>query len=91
MKKSVVDRYRQNLSIAIIGELSRMKKVDLRTATDIYYRSRLCDQIAEGLYGIDNMDYRYLVEDLIENEPELFLEFTHFLSAKVHFTPINKG
>ena len=72
MKKSAVDRYRQNLSIAIIGELSRMKKVDLRTATDIYYRSRLCDQIAIGLYGIDNMDYRYLAEDLMENEPELF-------------------
>ncbi|MDF2610242.1 MAG: hypothetical protein K0R92_1716, partial [Lachnospiraceae bacterium] len=29
-------------------------------------------QIAEGIYGIENLDYKYLVQDLIENEPELF-------------------
>ena len=28
--------------------------------------------LAQGLYGIDNLDYKYLVEDLVENEPELF-------------------
>jgi hypothetical protein len=49
-----------------------MCKIDIRSATDIYYRSRLCNQIAEGLYGIDNLDYKYLAADLIENEPELF-------------------
>ena len=72
MKKSAIDSYRQDLSIAIISELSRMRKIDIRTATDIYYRSRLCNQIAEGLYGIDNLDYKYLATDLIENESELF-------------------
>jgi hypothetical protein len=72
MKKSAVDNYRQDLSIAIISELGRLRKIDIRTATDIYYRSRLCNQIAEGRYGIDNLDYRYLANDLIENEPELF-------------------
>jgi hypothetical protein len=59
MKKSAVDNYRQDLSIAIISELGRLRKIDIRTATDIYYRSRLCNQIAEGRYGIDNLDYRY--------------------------------
>ena len=39
---------------------------------DAYYRSRLADQISKGLYGIENMDYKYLAEDLFENEPELF-------------------
>ena len=68
----MVDNYRQDLSIAIISELGRLRKIDIRTATDIYYRSRLCNQIAEGRYGIDNLDYRYLANDLIENEPELF-------------------
>ena len=29
-------------------------------------------QIYDGSFGIENMDYRYLVQDLIENEPELF-------------------
>lgn len=26
-----------------------------------------------GSYGIENMDAKYLAEDLIENEPELFV------------------
>ena len=72
MTKSAIDRYRQNLSIAIIGELARIKKIPMRKATDIFYTSRLCEQIAKGLYGIDNLDYKYLASDLIENEPELF-------------------
>ena len=44
----------------------------IRLATDIFYRSRLSEQISQGRYGIDNLDYKYLVNDLIENEPELF-------------------
>ncbi len=35
---------------------------------DIYYRSKLSAQINEGAYGIENMNYKYLVENLIENE-----------------------
>ena len=72
MTKSAIDTYRQNLETAIIRELSRMKKMNLRAATDVYYSSRLSGQIAQGLYGIDNLDYKYLAEDLVENEPELF-------------------
>lgn len=72
MTKSAIDTYRQDLETAIIRELSRMKKMDLRAATDVYYSSRLSGQIAQGLYGIDNLDYKYLALDLIENEPELF-------------------
>ena len=30
------------------------------------------EKINDGTYGIENLDYRYLVQDLIENEPELF-------------------
>ena len=72
MTKSAIDTYRQDLEAAIIRELSHLKALDLRTATDVYYSSRLSGQIAQGLYGIDNLDYKYLAEDLIENEPELF-------------------
>lgn len=72
MTKSAIDAYRQDLETAIIRELSRMKKINLRTATDIYYSSRLSGQISQGLFGIDNLDYKYLTEDLVENEPELF-------------------
>jgi len=72
MTKSRIDGYRQELSIAIIDELARIKHIDMRSATDVFYRSRLSDQIAKGKYGIDNLDYKYLANDLMENEPELF-------------------
>ena len=56
----------------IIKELAAVKGIDNRVAMDKYYRSRLCQQISDGKYGIEYMDYKYLVADLIENEPELF-------------------
>lgn len=64
--------YKQNLEDNIIQCLSEMKKIDLRQATDIYYHSKLAEQIYQGTYGIENMDYKYLVQDMIENEVELF-------------------
>ena len=36
--------------------------------------SRLSEQVQAGQYGIENLAYKYLAEDLIENEPELFAE-----------------
>lgn len=44
----------------------------LRKAFDIYYSSKLAEQISNDSYGIENMDAKYLAEDLIENEPKLF-------------------
>ena len=52
--------------------ISEMKGIDLRKAFDIYYSSKLAEQISNDSYGIENMDAKYLAEDLIENEPELF-------------------
>ena len=70
--KDLTAVYRQNLEESIIACLAKMKSLDLRKAMDIYYKSRLARQINAGKYGIDNMDARYLAEDLLENEPELF-------------------
>ena len=70
--KDLTAVYRQNLEESIIACLAKMKSLDLRKAMDIYYKSRLAKQINAGKYGIDNMDARYLAEDLLENEPELF-------------------
>ena len=56
----------------IIKEISIVTGLDNRIAMDIYFRSKLCHQIGSGEYGIEYMDYKYLVNDLIENEPELF-------------------
>lgn len=33
---------------------------------------KIAEQISSDKYGIENMDAKYLAEDLIENEPELF-------------------
>ncbi|SCJ80087.1 Uncharacterised protein [uncultured Eubacterium sp.] len=64
--------YKQDLETRIITYLAEIKDLDLRKAMDIYYRSRLSVEIEQGLYGIENLDYKYLAEDLVENEPELF-------------------
>ena len=71
-KKDIDYVYKQNLEESIIEYLSKEKKLELRQAMDIYYQSRLEKQIEQGTYGIENMDYKYLAQDLIENEPELF-------------------
>ena len=71
-KKQLEEFYKQNLENDIINTISEMKGIDLRKALDIYYSSRLSEQISNGSYGIENMDAKYLAEDLIENEPELF-------------------
>ena len=70
-KKDIDYVYKQNLEESIIEYLSKEKKLELRQAMDIYYQSRLAKQIEQGTYGIENMDYKYLAQDLIENEPEL--------------------
>jgi hypothetical protein len=72
-REALTDEYKQNLEESIITYLSETKKIELRVSMDIYYRSRLAGQIADGIYGIENLDYKYLVQDLIENEPELFV------------------
>jgi hypothetical protein len=66
------EEYKQNLEESIIAYLAEINNLELRNSMDIYYRSKLAVQIAEGIYGIENLDYKYLVQDLIENEPELF-------------------
>ncbi|WP_040329085.1 hypothetical protein [Clostridium ihumii] len=64
--------YIQSLDSDIIEYLAENKKIDIRVAMDIYYKSVLCKQIHNGENGIQYLDYKYLAEDLIENEKELF-------------------
>jgi hypothetical protein len=65
-------KLKENLERNIILALSEKTGKTLREALDIYYSSRLSAQIGEGKYGIHYFDARYLADDLIENEPELF-------------------
>lgn len=71
-KRQLEELYKQNLENDIINGISEIKGMDLRKAFDIYYSSKLALQIENDRYGIENMDAKYLAEDLIENEPELF-------------------
>lgn len=71
-KKQLEEIYKQNLENDIINVISEIKGIDLRKAFDIYYSSKLTEQISNGSYGIENMDAKYLAEDLIENEPDIF-------------------
>lgn len=70
--------YKQNLENDIIKAIAKIKGIELCKAIDIYYSSKLATQIADGTCGIENMDAKYLAEDLIEkygyiiNESELF-------------------
>ena len=64
--------YIQSLDNDIIEYLSERKNIDLNSAMDIYYKSLLCRQIHNSENGIQYLDYKYLTEDLIENEKSLF-------------------
>ena len=66
--KQLSEIYKQNLEHDIILHLAKLKNVDIREAFDIYYNSKLANQIAESAYGIENLDAKYLAEDLMENE-----------------------
>ena len=71
-KKELEEVYKQNLENDIINAISKIKKIELRKAFDVYYSSKLAEQIEKGEYGIENLDAKYLEEDLIENELKLF-------------------
>lgn len=62
----------QHLETDIVEQLAARLNLDAEEALAIYYKSRLARQVAAGSYGIQNLDAAYLVDDLLENEPELF-------------------
>ncbi len=67
-KNELTAFYRQELETSIIEYLAEKLKIDFREAMKVYYDSKLSKQIETGSYGIDNLDYKNLAEDLIENE-----------------------
>ena len=68
LSQKLEDIYIQSLEINLIEYLSEYLQIDNRDAMSIYYGSKLCQQIHEGSYDIQYLDYKYLVEDLVEYE-----------------------
>ncbi len=68
ISQKLEDIYIQSLEINLIEYLAERLQIGNRQAMDIYYKSKLCQQIHEGSYDIQYLDYKYLAEDLIENE-----------------------
>lgn len=64
--------YKQNLEESIVTYISEEKNIPIEKALDVFYRSKLSEQIHEGKYGIENLDYESLAEALILNETALF-------------------
>jgi hypothetical protein len=65
--------YKERLEEKIISYLAESENLDLPTAMDIYYNSKLADRIAAGEYGIQYLDYKVLVQILAETELKILL------------------
>lgn len=73
MNDDVLEKYYQErLEERIISRLAEVKHLPLEEAMDIYYHSNLAQKIYEGLYDIQYLDYKVLVQILLDTEPNLF-------------------
>jgi NurA-like 5'-3' nuclease len=68
LSETLEDIHVQSLEIDLIEYLSERLQIDNKEAMKLYYNSKLCQQIHEGNFDIQYLDYKYLAEDLIENE-----------------------
>ena len=59
-KKQLEEIYKQNLENDIINVISEIKGIDLRKAFDIYYSSKLAEQISNDSYGIENIEVQFV-------------------------------
>lgn len=64
--------YQESLEERLIAYLAKVKNITLEKAMDIYYHSKMAQKIHEGENGIQYLDYKVLVEMLIQTESELF-------------------
>jgi hypothetical protein len=60
--------YQERLEERIIAHLAQVKNCSLEQAMDLYYNSELADKIHQGKDGIQYLDYKVLVQILIDTE-----------------------
>lgn len=63
--------YQENLEERIIVYLAKICNFSYEKAMDVYYSSELSDKIYLGKNGIQYLDYKVLVQILLETEKEL--------------------
>ncbi|MCL2808164.1 MAG: hypothetical protein FWD27_08470 [Coriobacteriia bacterium] len=66
------EKHLEQLEAEIIAALVNQTKLSERQAMDVYYKSKLSQQVNDGLYGIQYLSSEYLASDLVINEAELF-------------------
>lgn len=72
MNEEVLERiYQENLEERIIAHLAKTCGLPYEKAMDLYYNSKLSDKIHLGKDGIQYLDYKVLVQILLETEKEL--------------------
>lgn len=64
--------YKEGLEERIIAHLAKVKNLTLEQAMDIYYSSQLAQKIHDGKDDVQYLDYKVLVQILLDTEPELF-------------------
>ncbi|MBQ7719681.1 MAG: hypothetical protein IJT56_03770 [Clostridia bacterium] len=70
--ETLENSYREALDERIITCLSEKKKWPLDKAVDRYYRSRMADMIGKGECGVQYLDYKVIVDIMLETESALF-------------------
>lgn len=69
MNEEMLERiYQENLEERIIAYLAEIRGISYEKAIDLYYNSKLSDKIYLGKDGIQYLDYKVLVEILLETE-----------------------
>lgn len=72
MNGDVLEKYyKEALEERIISYLAKVKNLTLEQAMDIYYSSHLAQKIHEGQDDVQYLDYKVLVQILLDTEPEL--------------------
>lgn len=60
--------YQENLEERIIAYLAEIEHISLEEAMNLYYHSKFADKIYQGVEGIQYLDYKVLVQMLIESK-----------------------
>ena len=73
MDDAVLEKiYQEKLEERIIATLAEKHGISLEEAMNVYYNSKLADQIHRGVEGVQYLDHKVLVQILEETEPEIF-------------------